>query len=97
MKEDKILKLECDCHDPRCFVYFAWVHWGPCGGLPEETSFEVNFDESVLKLKDRIRKAWDVLVHGMYKHNADVVLMRDEHLLRLRDFINECIDEEKKQ
>jgi hypothetical protein len=93
MRTDLTHRLQCDCHDERCFIYFWLLWWNENDPSP---MFGLNLQYSHIRLLDRLKRAWKLLRQGQWKEEADISINGFDKIRTLRDFLNTCLEQESK-
>lgn len=96
MIQDERFRLECECHDMRCFAGFEFIGW------PVKDDYEVpELYISVLyhpgNIFKRLKKAWRVIRRNEWHEEADVHISDYRKMEALRDFLNRCLANEKRE
>jgi len=87
------LCLDCECHDPRCFIWFEYEY--EKGSVFSNAPFlEVSIEYCHLHLWDRLKAAWKLLRTGDETREADVVLNGEENMRKLKEFAEKCLQGE---
>ena len=89
----KDLRLDCNCHDPFCFVCLRWeapYFSGKTQWDEEITIFFWGFNGG---LWQRIKTATRLIFRGEWEQKANVTLPGPEHLDKLSEWCKECLEE----
>lgn len=98
---DDEIRLECYCGEADHFINFGYSHEEKSekddlifGGYSFGPTLDIEFRVWNGSLKNRLREAWRLIWSGWKNGYADVETVGVDELVKLRDFLDRCIEKE---
>ena len=93
---DERFRLECECHDMRCFAGFDFGVWPADKNFPALPYLDINVLYHPGNIFQRLKTAWKVIRRNEWHEEADISLYDYRKIEALRDFLNRCLANEKR-